>query len=202
MFSLLIKLWTKTLRFNFSEDRVRILRDQPDNTMILFWHNRLFVAAEAYRRIRGDRNKMHGLVSASKDGAWLSAFFRGSGIVPIRGSSSRRGAQAVIELIRALQKKGDIGITLDGPRGPVYEAQPGASWIAAKLNPPIVLFNVRYNSYWRLNSWDQFFIPKPFSRVDFDFEKIEELPAVADSSDKETLRKYLEARLRAFSPDS
>ncbi len=202
MLALLIRLWTLTLRIRIPEEEAEVLRKQQDNVLILLWHNRLFVGAEAYRRIRGSENKMHGLVSASKDGAWLSAFFRSSGIVPIRGSSSRRGVQAVIELIHALREKGDIGITLDGPRGPVYCAQPGAAWIAAKVRPPIVMFNVRYHSFWRLKSWDRFYVPKPFSRVDFELEEIEELPEVTDSSDKETLRKYLEDRLRAFSADT
>lgn len=197
----MVWLWTKTLRIRVEPAAADVLMNQDKNTMILLWHNRLFVAAESYRRIRGDRNRMHGLVSASKDGAWLSAFFRGNGIVPIRGSSSRRGAQAVIEMIAAIRRKGDIGITLDGPRGPIYEAQPGAAWIAAKVNPPVVMFDARFHNAFRLKSWDRFYVPWPFSKVDLNVAEIKELPEISDSSEKETLRRHFEERLREFSPD-
>jgi len=85
---------------------------------------------------------------------------------PFRGSSSRRGAQALIELASWLSEGYDIALTPDGPRGPCYKLSPGLVLLAKNDGNPIMPLAVRYHDSWKLKSWDQFRIPKPFSRVD------------------------------------
>jgi len=70
---LLLRLWGRSLRFEVTpEDFARwTKRDEP--IAIVLWHNRLFLAAEIVRRFRTGR-PAYALVSASQDGAWLSAF--------------------------------------------------------------------------------------------------------------------------------
>ena len=84
-----------------------------------------WLAAEIVRRYRQGRTP-YALVSASQDGAWLTAFFSLVGLRTVRGSSSRFGREAANELVEIMRAGRDIGITPDGPRGPRYEIKPGA----------------------------------------------------------------------------
>ena len=68
---------------------------------------------------------MAALVSASKDGAFLTAILEQLKVQPVRGSSSRRGAQALLELTTWAERGYDLAITPDGPRGPRYVVQEG-----------------------------------------------------------------------------
>ncbi len=162
--SLGMRLWTRTLRLRMSEEDRRRIMDTGKPTIVIFWHNRLFLACEVYRRFRLDR-AMYGLISASRDGAWLAAFMSLSRLHAIRGSSSRRGREALHELEQRLQEGNDVAITPDGPRGPAYSFKAGAPLLAARTGARVLLVNASFTSAWRLRSWDGFFLPKPFSTV-------------------------------------
>lgn len=112
---------------------------------------------------RGDR--IHPLVSKSKDGELIAKVCRSFGIEAVRGSSSRRGAEAVLAL-RALLDVGDrVGFTPDGPRGPLHSIQPGVLFLAQKTGVPIVPVAYGAKSAWMFGSWDRFIVPKPFNRI-------------------------------------
>jgi lysophospholipid acyltransferase (LPLAT)-like uncharacterized protein len=162
----LLQTWCRTLRFTVPQGIVGInkIKDDPKPLLIFFWHNNLFTIVELHRRY-GKNRRVGGLVSASKDGAYLAAFFRAMRIVAVRGSSSNRGAAAVRELCSALSSGMDIAITPDGPRGPRYEMKPGAAWLAKESNARLLFIRMESMNFWRLKSWDGFFIPKPFSEI-------------------------------------
>jgi lysophospholipid acyltransferase (LPLAT)-like uncharacterized protein len=115
---------------------------------------------------------MYGLISPSVDGAWLSALFSLMGIGSIRGSSGRRGTSALGELQEKLQRGANVAITPDGPRGPAKKFKNGVAVLALRTKADVFLFAIKYGSFWTLNTWDKFRIPKPFSRVDIDYKKI------------------------------
>lgn len=194
--------WTRTLRFvPLRDPRPALDRSTPG--VYLLWHNRLFLVAEINRRFRRskDSSPMHGLVSASKDGAYLSYFFERVGIVPLRGSSSRRGAQALREILDVLNSGGSIGITPDGPRGPCYDFKVGSTLLMRKTRSHVVMIGARFGCALRLKSWDGFYIPLPFSKVYLDYELIDN-PAefTADQTTEQTTR-LLTATLRRLNPD-
>jgi len=83
----------------------------------------------------------------------------------IRGSSSRLGASAILQLTQMLASGRDVVITPDGPRGPAYELGPGIVFLAQKSGATVLPMNLEYSGSWRLGSWDRFIIPKPFSKV-------------------------------------
>ncbi len=109
------------------------------------------------------------LTSASKDGAMIASAMHTLGINAIRGSSSRRGKKAMIEMIRTLKDGASLAITPDGPRGPLYHLNPGAIKLASKSQCPLIPVQVNYADYWELRTWDNFRLPKPFSRVELIF---------------------------------
>ena len=81
---------------------------------------------------------MAALVSASKDGGFLSGILELFGVQPVRGSSSRRGPQALLELTTWAERGHDLTITPDGPRGPCYQVQDGVMSLAQLTGLPIV----------------------------------------------------------------
>lgn len=192
--ALLVRLWGATLRWRFDEASASLMRDSPDGTLFVLWHNRLFLTSEIYRRYRRKRGRrVYGLVSASRDGAWLAAFFRLMGLHPIRGSSSWRARTAIREMRHALEQGHDLGITPDGPRGPCYAIQPGAVRLAQHTSRPVVLIGLTFQHAWRLQSWDGFYLPRPFTKVTF-------RTAPFQPPTEQTLKTFANA-LRAINPD-
>lgn len=169
-------------------------RDEP--VAIVLWHNRLFLSAEIVRRYRQGR-PAYALVSASRDGAWLSAFFSLVGMRTVRGSSSRLGREAAMALVDVLRAGHDIGVTPDGPRGPCYELKPGALIVARRTQASLLLVGAEFHGAWRLKSWDRFYLPKPFSRVTMRcvIVNAEEL------ADRDAAAENIQAHLLAINPD-
>jgi lysophospholipid acyltransferase (LPLAT)-like uncharacterized protein len=161
----LIRLWSKTVRLKVSEEFISgIAQLSKERGLILSWHNRLFMGPELLRRYVPP-GEVAALVSASSDGAWLSAILKGFGIKPVRGSRHRRGREALRELIKARQEGCVILITPDGSRGPVYVMKPGAALLARETGSDVFMFSVNYNRAWTLRSWDRFYVPLPFSKA-------------------------------------
>lgn len=195
----LMGLWTRTLRYRWGADVQELIdREQPPSIVIL-WHNRLFVAPEFFRRQFRQR-KLAALISASGDGAWLAAFIARLGMHSVRGSRYNRGAQAVRELIGALEEGCDIAVTPDGSRGPVYDMKGGAVAVALKTGAPIILLSFNFSGAWRLKSWDRFYIPYPFSKIDVQVERIEK-PEALGLDEPAGAATILKERLTAITED-
>lgn len=164
-FGLLYRFWVSTIRFKYLDfDSKKAIEGIDGPVIITLWHNRLFLAGEWQRRFRKKR-KCYGLISGSKDGAWLEAFYGWSGIHAVRGSSNRGGAQAIRLLVKKLKSGHDIGITPDGSRGPCYVAKPGGIFVGRISKAPLLLLTFEYGPCIKLKSWDRFVIPMPFSQV-------------------------------------
>ena len=192
-----IRLLTKTLRVSITDDS-GLLSDPPQYGLIwMFWHNRMLIVPGLYSRYTRKFRQAAVLTSASRDGAMLASVMRRFGLEAVRGSSSLRGAQAMIECRRLLKKNYYIGITPDGPRGPIYEMQPGVVQLARLCAVPIVPITVEYEKSWRLKSWDRFFIPKPFSVVRVRFLPFVHVP---DDEAPEAARQRLSALLTPGQP--
>ncbi|MGH7941740.1 MAG: lysophospholipid acyltransferase family protein [Limisphaerales bacterium] len=203
LISFLIRCVTATIRFNM-EDRSGYLRAEPPGTLFVVWHNRLALSIAVYQRyvrVFNPRRRMAAMVSASRDGGLLAEVLDDLGIESVRGSSSRRGAQAMIEMTTRAERGLDLAITPDGPRGPRYEAQEGVIATAQFTGLPIV--PVSYHLSWkiRLNSWDRFQIPLPFARCDVVFGKPIFVSREISDDEREALRKQLEQSLREITRD-
>lgn len=179
----LLRLWNASLRLEIS-DEARVAFDCRDRPVaIVMWHNRLFVGANIVHHCRKGR-PFFGLISASKDGAWLAAFFRMLRISAVRGSSSWGAREAANALIDVLRAGHDVGITPDGPRGPRYQFKAGGLIVARRAGAPMLLIGARFSAARQLRSWDGFYIPRPFSRVLIDCERIDpsKLPRDRDAA--------------------
>jgi lysophospholipid acyltransferase (LPLAT)-like uncharacterized protein len=131
------------------------------NRIILgFWHGRIFMATYYFRN-RG----IVVMTSQNRDGEYIARVIQRFGYGVARGSSTRGSHGATVETLRALKMGKDVGITIDGPRGPRYVAKPGAAYIARKSGSPVVPFSVSVDRKWIMRSWDHFQVPKPFARA-------------------------------------
>lgn len=185
----LIRLWLRTLRIEVPAEVQEYARNRQSPMILAIWHNRLMVTSELRRRYM-PKEPVAGLVSASKDGAWLAYLFDRLGIHAVRGSTSFRGKQAFRELVRLHQDGMNLALTPDGPRGPLYCFQRGVSELARVSGAPLLLLGIHYRSYWKLSSWDQFRIPKPWSRVEIALKVIE--PDDAVWSEEEPEKRFQE----------
>jgi lysophospholipid acyltransferase (LPLAT)-like uncharacterized protein len=189
--ALFIRIWGATLRFEITAESKKTFERQDKPIAFIQWHNRLFLAPQFYSRYRGNR-PMYGLVSASKDGAWLAALFSLVGMRAIRGSSSRMGKEAAQAVIHVLKQGSDVGITPDGPRGPCYSFKAGAVVVTRRANATMLLVGAEFKSARRLKSWDQFYLPLPFSHVKIHCEEVD--PRAVEP-------EQIAARLREINPD-
>ncbi len=160
----LLRVWERTLRYEV-DDRAGILgRPVTENYIGALWHNRLLIFPLVLRRFFPDRRGA-ALISASRDGDLLADAIHRFEYDVVRGSSSRLGASAILQLTDMLASRRDVVITPDGPRGPVYELGPGIIFLAQKSGASVLPMNLEYSHCWRLGSWDRFIIPRPFAKV-------------------------------------
>ena len=163
--SFLIRLLCLTLRYKVIDEAGFLAEAVHRPVILLLWHNRIFAMPVLYRRYCAKRKGLLVLTSASRDGAYLSEFVHCFGLGSVRGSSSRRGAAALLDVIRTLDSGLDLCVTPDGPRGPRYCLGPGVILLSERCHVPLMPLLIEYSAYWRFNSWDGFAVPKPFSKV-------------------------------------
>ena len=161
--------------------------------VMAFWHGRILPATYYFRR-RG----IVVITSENFDGEWIARIIQRFGFGTARGSSSRGGLKAMLQLVRDMERGKPAGFTLDGPRGPARVAQPGAIWLARATGNPVLPFHLEASSYWTTNSWDRTQIPRPFSTVALAVGEPMEVPAEATDEDLEDRRHALEERLSAL----
>lgn len=156
-----------SLRFHFhyNEALLPVLAEGP--IIYSVWHNNLFASMAIWKEMQrispARKRRLAALISASRDGAFLSEVLSRYQVEPVRGSSSRRGAQALIELTRWVRKGCDVAITPDGPRGPRHKIHDGILSLAQLSHRPILPVSVHYNFSMTFRSWDLFQVPWPFT---------------------------------------
>ncbi len=154
------------------------------------WHESLWHIAYAFRR-----QGLHALVSQHSDGEIIARTLQRFGFNLVRGSSTRGGARALLELARiASQTSDDIVVTVDGPKGPAREVKEGLLYVASRSGLPIVPVAVVASRAWRERSWDRLVIGKPFARVVISQGEEIRVPSTAD---RESLQVEHSGRLKA-----
>jgi len=124
----------------------------------VFWHDDIFLSAYYWRK-----SGIIVMTSQSFDGEYIARFIKRLGFGSIRGSSSRGGARALVDMIKTMRLGHPMAFTIDGPRGPRHIAKAGPILLAKKTGNQIVPFIIEPQKYWTVNSWDKLKIPKPFT---------------------------------------
>ncbi len=159
---LMISIWGATIRVTFVDRQIpERLQAEDKNFIYAFWHGRQFLLLYTHRHT--------GTVlpsSESRDGEIQAMILKRFGYGVVRGSSKRKGAQALLGLVENLRSGKTIALAVDGPRGPLYEVKPGITYLAGKLNKLIVPVVTSANRFWILEKiWDKYLLPAPFTRA-------------------------------------
>ena len=144
--------------------QAQIDADRP--TLIVYWHQmHLFCSYYLLRQIRRGL-KLGFLVSPSVTGEVPTAIARRWGAEVIRGSSTRSGGKALRDMYAFVAQQGvSLVTTADGPKGPLHKFKPGAILLSRMTKAPIILmaYATEHGKHW--SSWDEFIVPRPFSRI-------------------------------------
>jgi lysophospholipid acyltransferase (LPLAT)-like uncharacterized protein len=185
----LLRILGSTWRLRFFDrepvDRCRFGRGP---VMYAMTHGVLLPLAYAHR----DR-RIQVLVSESRDGEIIARIIGRMGFHLVRGSNTRGGERAALEMVRRGREGFDLGITPDGPKGPRGSVAPGALLVAARAQVPIVAIGVAANRATNASSWDRFLVPHPFASVAIVYG--EPLRVAADGADREAEARELALRI-------
>jgi lysophospholipid acyltransferase (LPLAT)-like uncharacterized protein len=168
------------------------------------WHNRLALSMWIWKHLRRYCAFSAGLValiSASHDGGILARVLRFFKVEAVRGSTSRRGAQALLELTSWTDRGYVIAITPDGPRGPRYRVHDGILALAQVSGRPIVPVSSKVGWKLCLKSWDRFQVPLPFARCEVRIGEPLIVPRHATDQERESLRHELTRRMMELTSD-
>jgi lysophospholipid acyltransferase (LPLAT)-like uncharacterized protein len=133
------------------------------------------------------RRRIVVMTSQSFDGEYIARFIQRLGYGAARGSSTRGGVGALVEMARLMRAGCPTAFTIDGPKGPKYVTKMGAVLLAKKTGQPILPLGITSAKYWQAKSWDQFQVPWPFTHALVDFAP--PIHVSADADDTELLAK-------------
>jgi lysophospholipid acyltransferase (LPLAT)-like uncharacterized protein len=187
----LIRLLGLTMRIKLIDPHHTSPFAKPAKPVIYaFWHNQQLLAAYFFRNFG-----IRVLVSRSKDGDYIARILELFGFDTVRSSTSTGKVNALRGLVRELKAGYHAAITPDGPRGPLYQAQPGAIFLGALSGHAVVPFGCAVDRIWQLHSWDQFEIPKFFSRAVIVFGQAVPIPRELRQETVQQLTREMEQQM-------
>jgi lysophospholipid acyltransferase (LPLAT)-like uncharacterized protein len=196
---LAIRLIGPTIRFTESIEDGGPEKMHIDPGIMVFWHRCVFPATYFYRK-RG----IAVMTSQSFDGEYIARIIERFGFSAPRGSSSRGGVRALLGMHKIIDRGLSVAFTIDGPRGPMYVAKPGPVLLARNTRAPIYCFYIAVEKAWVVKSWDQFMIPKPYSRALVRVGKLIQVPPETESADLGAYHAEMQAtldRLRRYAEE-
>lgn len=161
--------------------------------VFVLWHGRLLPCTYWNRH-----QELVTLVSQHRDGEYIARIVEKWGYTAVRGSSSRRAAGALRELVRHVRAGRSLAVTPDGPRGPRAVMKPGALLAAQLSGAPVIPSAGGASRGWWFGSWDRFLVPKPFARVRLAYGEPVWIPRDADEAALAEIGRDVEARLNAL----
>jgi lysophospholipid acyltransferase (LPLAT)-like uncharacterized protein len=179
------------------QDLLEHARTRSPRVIFVFWHGRLLPLSFTHRNRR-----IHVLASEHADGEMLGQTIRRLGFGHVRGSSTRGGARALLELAQKVRDGFDLGVTVDGPRGPRGVVKPGVVEVARQTGAAIVPITTASSRRRVFASWDAFELPAPFARVVVRYGEPVMVDAEADRAVMETRRLEVERALERITVEA
>ena len=172
-----------------------VAKHRRDGGGLIFaiFHGSHFPTLRAYRN-RG----AYVITSKSADGEILTRLLGSFGFKTVRGSSSRGGTRALVDLARHIKAGSDSAIAVDGPRGPRHEVKAGTILLAKLTGCSIIPSAASLSRYRQFNSWDRYRIPKLGSRALVVFGEAMTVPPDADDELMEAKRAELQGQMIAL----
>ena len=194
VFALARTAWATIHMEVFGSEHMAQAYQKYGHTILAFWHNRLLLMPYIYHYEMHLRHLV-AMVSKSRDGKFTANFLKRFGFHCIRGSSSRGGMETFTQSIRMARQGYDIAIATDGPRGPIYQVQPGVIKLAQITSLPIVPASYHLSIHRQLSSWDKFIVPGLFAKLVFEVAPIITVPRRVGKNQLEQIRIKLQTQL-------
>jgi hypothetical protein len=165
--------------------------------IIAFWHNRLVMIPAMAKRIKNSHPNYNFMTLASRhgDGRIVGRVMHKFGLISILGSTkdgrkSSRGIDfaSMRQILDGLKRGYSLGITPDGPRGPNQQINGEVVNIARISQAKIVAISYASSRFITFNSWDQFKLPLPFSKICFFVN--EQVLSIPRQSSKQDIIEY------------
>lgn len=188
-----LRLLRITVRLRQADGRDLFARWGDERVIFAFWHNRLLALV-----LHAGGAPLQVLVSQSRDGELATRALAGWKIRFARGSATRGGARALLQMMRAHREGLHLGVVPDGPRGPRYEVKPGLLHLARATGARIIPLSCGVSRFRQLRSWDRLLVPLPFATVTAHVGEPLSVPREADEAEMATLAGVLGERLRAL----
>ncbi len=196
--STLIRVLFSTIRIVERPSRyARQCNQQGRRVIYAFWHPFILVSGYTGRNLG-----IMVLISQHSDGEYIARVIEWMGYCVVRGSTTRGGGRAMLSIIKRAREWGALAITPDGPKGPVYKAQPGIIYLGQKTGYPIIPVSFWISNYWTIPSWDKFRIPKPFSKCIVNYGEPIKIPPKLGKDDIEKYRNLLEQTLNGMTKET
>lgn len=193
-----IQFWMNTLDYRavFYDHSVDPVLGKGGPRIYVFWHEYILVPLA----MRG-RCHLSMLLSKHRDADILARVAYHMGFDCVRGSTNRGGARAIWAMFEQSRQQ-HLTITPDGPRGPRRRMAPGPVYLASRLQLPLVMMGFGCDRPWRVDSWDRFAVPKPFSRVRAVIGPPMHVPVDLDRAGLERARQRAERLMNCLSAEA
>lgn len=192
--SFIIRLLGTTWRIKWSGvENIELARRISRQVIFSFWHGRLLVLSYSHRN-----RKIQVLASEHPDGDLMGKIIANLGFGHLKGSTSKGGARAIRQLSSVLRDGLDIGLAVDGPRGPRGIVQQGAVEISRLTGSAIVPLTNTARPRKLFKSWDRFQLPLPFAKIVISYGQPFVVPDDCARREREELRIKLQDELKGL----
>ncbi len=181
-------------------ENLRLMKRAGENPLLVLWHGKGFVPIAYFHHeslclyASTDRDPNYGGVR--KSFRWLTLrMIERMGYRVLDASQFASETRGVMQYVRALRGGSGGAIAADGPGGPIYQAKPGACFLAKKTGVTLLPVGSAISAGSRLDQWDQFEIPRMFCRAVIVVEQPIHIEPDSGDETLEYKRRELEAAL-------
>jgi lysophospholipid acyltransferase (LPLAT)-like uncharacterized protein len=195
--SILIRILGFTWRIEWrGNEHLERAREMSPQIIFSFWHGRLLVLSYSHRK-----KDIQVLASEHPDGDLMGRTITRLGFGHVKGSTTRGGAKALRDLSSVLRRGFDIGLTVDGPKGPKGRVQQGVIELSRMTGSAVLPVSNAARPRKLFASWDTFQFPRPFAKVLVGYGEPFVVPSGATVEERERWRTDLEASLTKLTAD-
>ena len=185
-------------RDSYFEEHLAAARAQGRGVILALWHAQMIPLVVRYRQ-----QGIVALISTHRDGEIIARLVTAFGFRTVRGSTNREPVKAAVNIFKLLKKeKTTVAFTPDGPRGPRERVQGGIIRAAARTGAPVVAMAAMASPCWRVNSWDRFCVPLPWSKFHLRLGVPFTVPRRLTPEMEENYRQRLEHDLRVLTVEA
>jgi len=154
--------------------------------LLVMWHGRSLMGPVHWPVKNG---QLTSLYATSVVGRISGAMQKQFGLRPMRMSDTKSNLIASRAVLKRVREGVSIGMTADGPSGPVLEVKNAPLDWARAMQQPVWFYSFKTSRGRHLKTWDNMWVPSPFGRGRIVFQKWDvAMPRKAQPDALESLR--------------